>query len=379
MRKSFVAALVLGIGALTFAEDGSRLVVHEWGTFTSISGDDGVALEYRPLTGVSDLPSFVYTGPTDESLRGTIWGKCAINGNVRMETPVIYFYSPREQKVSVKVSFPKGKITEFYPRANEVQDGMIDWGTFLVKPKECALLPGDSTENHYFRARETDSDILRVCAREQKTQYEKFLFYRGVGTFPLPVKVTLRDEGKTVHMTGLTGPVIVFENRKGEKRFTVVTPGCKSQSAEASRPETARSQDELEAELVRMLTGEGLYEKEAKAMVATWRNTWFEEGLRVFYVLPRTKTDEILPLKIEPTPAQLVRVLVGRAEVITPEREAELLETVSNLGSEKFEEREAAQKVLAREGRFVRPILQRALEKTRDAEVVARIHELLEK
>src|SRR6266480_1526936 len=37
------------------------LVVHEWGTFTSISGVDGVALEWRPLNGSTDLPGFVHT------------------------------------------------------------------------------------------------------------------------------------------------------------------------------------------------------------------------------------------------------------------------------------------------------------------------------
>ena len=37
-----------------------HLVVHEWGTFTSIAGKNGVALEWKPLNGTSDLPSFVY-------------------------------------------------------------------------------------------------------------------------------------------------------------------------------------------------------------------------------------------------------------------------------------------------------------------------------
>src|SRR6266542_4669932 len=39
----------------------SRLVVHEWGTFTSIAGKDGIALEWRPLNGPTDLPKFVHT------------------------------------------------------------------------------------------------------------------------------------------------------------------------------------------------------------------------------------------------------------------------------------------------------------------------------
>src|SRR4030095_4322397 len=39
----------------------NRLVVHEWGTFTSIAGKDGFALEWRPLNGSSDLPKFVHS------------------------------------------------------------------------------------------------------------------------------------------------------------------------------------------------------------------------------------------------------------------------------------------------------------------------------
>ena len=34
------------------------LVVHEWGTFTSFAGSDGVNLEFRPLV-TNDLPPFV--------------------------------------------------------------------------------------------------------------------------------------------------------------------------------------------------------------------------------------------------------------------------------------------------------------------------------
>ena len=35
-----------------------KLVVHEWGTFTSFAGSDGVNLEFRPLV-TNDLPPFM--------------------------------------------------------------------------------------------------------------------------------------------------------------------------------------------------------------------------------------------------------------------------------------------------------------------------------
>src|SRR5436190_2157956 len=91
------------------------LVVHEWGTFTSIAGKNGVAIDWRPLNGSSDLPKFVYKENDEKGFRGTY--KAKLNGKdmllvkVRMETPVIYFYTKNEMDVSVNVNFPEGKIT----------------------------------------------------------------------------------------------------------------------------------------------------------------------------------------------------------------------------------------------------------------------------
>ena len=35
-------------------------------------------------------------------------------------------------------------------------------------------------------------------------------------------------------------------------------------------------------------------------MIETWRDSWFEEGLRVFYIVPRARVDFDLPLSISP-------------------------------------------------------------------------------
>src|SRR5215813_10977225 len=107
-----------------------RLVAHEWGTFTSVSTADGAAQYWYPLIGPSELPSFVYRSA--EASRGQCV-KCDL-ALVRMETPVIYFYSDRNINASVKVGFPQGRITEWYPQAR-VAGQSISWGGFVVQPR----------------------------------------------------------------------------------------------------------------------------------------------------------------------------------------------------------------------------------------------------
>jgi hypothetical protein len=88
---------------------------------------------------------------------------------------------------------------------------------------------------------------------------------------------------------------------------------------------------------------EGLYKLEAKAMVKTWNDSWFsEEGLRVLYTLPRSWTDRTLPLKISPAPTEVVRVMVGRAEIITPSMEWELMKQITRYGENDSRSREEA-------------------------------------
>src|SRR4026209_2599939 len=78
------------------ARDPDNLVVHEWGTFTSIAGEHGEQVEWFALEGQNDLPCFV------ERFR-YFRAKSAIAAPVRMETPVLYFYAPLETAVDVSV------------------------------------------------------------------------------------------------------------------------------------------------------------------------------------------------------------------------------------------------------------------------------------
>lgn len=355
----------------------NRLVAHEWGTFTTIAGEEGSALEWRPLHGASDLPTFVYqlNKPDRKGLRHTYAGKYSLEALVRMETPVIYFYADRETIVSAKVNFPSGKITEWFPQARFVNSG-IDWGRFTVLPNATTELPVEKAASHYYPARETDAALLRVCGDKQ-TQYEKFLFYRGVGNFQPPVSVKL--EGEHLSLKNLSSEkiaeAIVFANDQGKKAFQVFD--LRDNQASVDLSALNQNSNSIGQTLEAMLIAQGLFEKEAKAMIKTWRNSWFEEGLRVFYLLPRKITDTVLPLQIEPQPQELVRVLVCRSEIITPAMEKSLQESVRQLQSTSPEERRAAEENIHKYGRFAEPVLKRVLQKSNDATIRTQISRLI--
>ena len=95
-------------------------------------------------------------------------------------------------------------------------------------------------------------------------------------------------------------------------------------------------------------------------MVKTWRDSWFEPGLRVFYILPRQTTDRILPIALDPQPTELVRVMVGRAEIITPEMRAEILAAAAGFISGSADTRAAAIRTVRKYGHFAEPVLYEA-------------------
>ena len=292
-----------------------------------------------------------------------------------METPVIYFYSGRDIKASVKVGFPQGRITEWYPQAR-VTGQVISWCGFGVQSSAKENFPIDQSRSHYYPARETDAAPLSL-GDEQKVEREKFLFYRGVGNFDLPLSVRLKDDQAIVRNTaqGEIAQVILFENREGRSGWRI--HGALKGEATIARPALGQPVEALRRELEKTLVEQGLYEKEAAAMVKTWRDSWSEEGLRVFYILPRRATDAILPITINPQPSELARVFVGRAEIITPEMESEIRAAAQLFGENSPEARAAALNSVRRYGRFADPILREAMNSAKDKASRATIDELM--
>jgi hypothetical protein len=289
----------------------------------------------------------------------------------RMETPVTYFYTDREREVDVKVGFPKGLLTEFYPpvqkmsppfeRKNVVplRDSELDWGTVRLIPEAKlrtkltdkttadvvqkrllnALLPL-AAGDHYGFARETDSALVYAELPTSFNRppgpagdfFEKFLFYRGIGNFALPIKVQALGGGQFEIRNEGPDPIrsLFLVTAEGKQlRFAYASAiDANGRLTMVQSPKTS-TMDELAGAVTRALIAERLYEKEALAMVKTWQKSWFgEQGTRLFYMLPPRLTDELLPLTISPQPDEIVRVLVGRYEIMSPEDEARITQLV---------------------------------------------------
>jgi hypothetical protein len=426
------AVMVVSAAIVLTADDTNSsqvnsLTVHEWGTFTSVAGADGSAVDWDALGCKDDLPQFVNAA----GYRGFKW---RLDGTVRMETPVIYFYSPREITARVKVLFPRGVITEWYPNGDDaiyeskalmdrmeasldkmrsgsgaflvqadsavaisesgkskinpdgtvykteslVQPypsgldpllvrlskslngidtslrqlmGSIVWSDIKVQPGSAADFPMESGPSRYYAARGTDAAPITVG-----DQYEKFLFYRGVGRFQVPLWARVLDDGKVVveNRGAETVPaVFLFENRGGRLGFRNVgglpPVTLMDVAATLDRSSLDGSFSQLRLDLENALIRNGLYLREAQAMVDTWRDSWFEEGSRLIYIVPRHAIDAILPLQVEPAASQTERVFVGRIELITPETKRSVEEALTK----------GDWPTVDRYARFVEPILAR--------------------
>src|SRR5581483_4576538 len=378
MKTKHIVVLMTGITALAaagFMGAGRerQLVVHEWGTFTSLQGSDGVPLKWNPLAS-SRLPAFVYNWmrpgfgrrPTGMLSLGN---KGALVTLQRMETPVVYFYTPEQIKIDLTVRFPNGGITEWYPQAADVgpsvyplnpviagldsglhqcgvaptftlasvfqprtqKESLIRWTDLNIITSDAHFhrsprLLADSSGSHYYAARETDSALIELPQSGGTNEIEKFLFYRGVGNFVATLRVAMPDE-RTVLMSNTgTEPlsylfILGIQGERGDFVSLERLGPCRQTNASLELKNQGRSlktlRKQIQSAMAQALSAEGLYPREAAAMVKTWDNSWFTEpGVRVLYMLPRAWTDQTLPMSIDPKPKELVRVMVGRAELI---------------------------------------------------------------
>ena len=342
--KTFIFSLacVVALAATVYSQS---LTVHEWGTFTTLHGSDGGTLSGLYFE-EEQLPSFVYHHPGFSPDPKAIAGnpRPCKNVTVKMETPVLYFYSDTERQVRVHVDFPNGTISQWYPNRSggeaaptgdtvamgEGQTGSIDWNATVLAPDTKEQMTQQSVSAKWYNPRQTDANLVKNADGE----VEKYLFYRGLANFGLPLDVKfidslnlkisntsnfdipffyIYDHISNTNMEGIWG---IGPLKAGETHVFHVPQ--KYYNVGDHIPQT----DSLRV----ALENAGLKNKEASAMLATWSDGYFlTTGFKIFWIVPRELTDKILPLAITPKPDSLVRVLVAKTEVLHPSFEARLL------------------------------------------------------
>lgn len=381
--------VVMAAGALGFAAPASDkgLVVHEWGTFLAMNGSDGVTLDgmYHEEHA---LPGFVHARRTSElRLPGS---------NLKGETPVIYFYTNTPTRVNVQVGFPSGVWTQWYPQASYVgptlvqtgslmnpRNGRIGWMVDVIPPSMPHKTPPATDPDALWKhTRDVDaafvSPVGSGSVSDTSSESERFIFYRGLGDARLPLTVSATGGARLTCGAGLTSVKHVYvlrvENGQGVYRYLPSLECDKSMSdvvpTMTKGLAVSRFADTLADDMAARLVDSGLYAKEARAMVNTWRTSYFtSDGVRVLFVLPQSWTDKFIPMTITPAPAELVRVMVGRIELLTASREYEAEAAISNLASPDSRVRESAFAFLREQGRYVEPIIRRTLQTTKDERV----------
>jgi hypothetical protein len=204
------------------------------------------------------------------------------------------------------------------PADMNYRDGQISWDEIHVSPvrdlDNDSQFPVGQGASRYYAARHTDSAALHIGG-----QREKMIFYRGIGNFAIPLRARFDSQGMLeVRNSGAEAiPMAMwFENRDGQVGYRLVHDW--RDATRINPPELAGSMEDVRTRLAGVLVENGLYPKEAAAMIETWQDSWFEEGSRLIYIVPRRMVDRVLPLSVSPEASSVARVFVGRIEVLSP-------------------------------------------------------------
>lgn len=407
-------------------------VVHEWGTLTSVVGSDGVLLPGLHHE-EEDLPPFV----ADRMLEARAYpdnARFAQHTHLqKMETPVTYFYAAEPRTVSARVRFPQGMLTQWYPWVRDMSppvfdvhdapvheshdtsmtlfdrwsqtlqsipercrrtfsadhaNGLLDWGAVEILARGQQIdLPGPIDRTTWGFARRTASNGLRVTPPGEAAQHEKFLFYRGIGDFDLPLRATASRAGVALENrapSGAMGGLFLMRVEGGRAGWTELGDLPAGTRREAAPVTADRPLDEfvrtLRTRLAARLTEDGLYTDEAVAMVDTWERSYFlTPGTRLLYLLPQAETDRVIPLELSPPPARLSRTMVIRVELMTPEHEARLAAAAADLASGDPATRTGGASFFLGLGRFAEPSLARAIRLAPGAATSADVQALLDR
>jgi hypothetical protein len=326
-----IAASILALSTAPLSSAAQGLVAHVWGTFATLHGQYGenVSGLYLKESWPEFFSRYIRFFPGGENRYGQ--SSPALQGaSVIMESPVICLYSKKRRDFVVNAGFGSGMTLPEYQAPDGVNDdifrpfpGWIQWDTRVTPPgTEGALsLPQELQTTTSRSLRGSDTDRADAAYSES----EKFLFYRGVGNFTVPLGASFNNFGELVVTNRCAEAipyVFVYNSKDGESGeiwWTGRLGACEVRNITA--PTTERDPSLLTGKLTEFedeIVAAGLFRKEAEALLATWYKSYFgTPGLRLLWIVPKGFTNTILPVSFTPAPDGLQRVLIGRSEIPT--------------------------------------------------------------
>ena len=387
--------------------DQVAMTVHEWGTFTVLQGSDGGPIKwYQAPKDIVDLPAFV--GMASIFSKGGYYGDLEL---VRMETPVLYFYPQSDEaiEITVSASLQGGRITEVFPPAYHANPLKTEWrGTLFPpdSPQRKNVPAADGPRGRHYAAARAVPDAWLFRGKHHPSTLEMFdslrlsdpkhhmlptvepvdhfIFYRGAGSpsrfglyarqdFKDPNKYTLHNAEKTtvpnlfalriqdgksswIQVNDLAKAKYDREIKKTVNEQSIVFPKATQSISEVA--------EQLRSAMNVALIKEGLTKQEAAAMIATWDDLWFTEpGTRVLAILPQSLADTMVPLEITPKPTKIDRVFVARLELISRDKEAQLMALLNQPNAQPDSlSKDAKQLVDLQLGRYSSGGMERAME-----------------
>jgi hypothetical protein len=361
--RAILAGLLVVLSTSIVQAGSEPLIVHEWGTFTSLQDEKG-----QTIGGVNTddepLPPFVHDllgSRGDNPFSKGIPGRARSEITMRLETPVMYFHLPPNsppRKITVSVKFNRGLLSQFYPDAttnikpdyrfppiDEKTVGTLSWDNLQIGTPAA----GPKTDAHVWLA---PRQVNAADVTAGNGESERYLFYRGVGHINPPLVVTQEDA------TAQSPGSLVINLRPDQNLGTETTfripnlwlaqfdddgscnaialgpmssdkPGISINDSLAASKRPMLDLPALRASMKKALMAEGLFDDEAAAMLNTWEKSYFKSGgQRLFYIVPRQWTDQYLPLELS-TDAQITRVMIGRLELVSPQQRHTLGELVA--------------------------------------------------
>jgi len=362
-RILLVALAVCLLSTFAFAGTDS-LVVHEWGTFTSLQDETG-----RAIGGINEdvepLPPFVHDlGKSGKSIfsKGLVGTDPGVT--MRLETPVVYFH-PHEgapKQLSLSIEFHGGLLSQFYPDAKTNAPagalqpiapgivGSLTWNNVQLGTSA----QGPKTESHVWLApRKVDAANVTAANGES----ERYLFYRGVGSLDSPLKIVRGNDRLFIHAqldpelfksSTISFAKVWFYDLRPDGTCAFTSAGPLTATKGSSDPigwvtskfhdvsYSAGNLETMRGEMRGALVADGLFDDEAQAMLNTWETSYFKTpGSRIFFMVPRTWTDRVMPMKLS-ADAKINRVMIGRIDLVTPEHRetlAKLAETTGDMSN----------------------------------------------